>query len=168
MKLDASQKTQRYKGRIVCWATHPEQRNSTANARSRVMHLARIGPKFNFPSTICGMAIVTYAVVDKGYDCATYDGRQLCKPCVGQLDSDRIESHGDGELRWEGKTALEWTAGHEALRLECKDLELKCRDLSIDLGASKAEELHRQIEKLKQPPQSFFKKAALYLLGGKA
>ncbi len=169
MKLHTTQKLQRYKGRLVCWATHPEQRNSTANARSRVMHLGRIGPKFNFPATICGMAVVTYAVVDQGYDCATYDGRQLCKPCLGQLESDRIETHKDPNPRWAGKTAVQWALEHERLTTDCKEYDLKCRELSIDLGASREEarELHRQLERINQRPPSFFKKAALYLLGGK-
>ena len=134
-----------------------------------MMHLASATQKYLYPATICGLPILRYMVVDKNHDNSTIPTDTLCPECVFRLDEDKIINE-QREHRWGGKTALEWTAGYEALRLECKDLELKCRELSIDLGASKAEteELHRQIEKLKQPPHSFFKKAALYLLGGKA
>lgn len=168
MKLHKTQKLQRYKGRVVCWATHPDQINETGNARGRVLHLLRIGPKFDYTSTICGMFATRYMVVDQAHDCSTYEGRQLCKPCLGQLESDHVVTDEEPNPQWKGRSVSQWMAEFEKLKGNCQYFDHKCRELSIDLGASKAEaeELHRQIARLREKKPGFLQRAALYLLGG--
>jgi len=168
VKLHATQKLLRYRGRIVCWSAKPGEPNIGLK-RSRLEHLVRIGDNVDFPATICGLRCVLYRVVDKGFDCSTFESQQLCKACLFHFGSDLIIDDQTGH-RWQGKTVAEWALEHERLMAEGKEVELRCRDLAIQLGASQAEaiELHIMIERLKQPPATAFKKAVLYMLGGKA
>ena len=138
MRISEHEKLQRWRGRIVCWATHPDVRNYDGRARSRVLHLVRIGSKFVYPATICGMAVVKYVTVPKSYNCATYNGRQLCSPCQKQLNTDKIIYLNGEDHKWGGKTAEEWSRERDTLALRCKDLDLQCRDLAIKLGGEKA------------------------------
>ncbi len=137
-KIATGEKLQHWRGRIVCWATHPEVRNYDGRARSRVLHLVRIGQKYAYPATMCGMAVVEYVTVPKSHDNSTYDGRQLCSPCQKQLDSDKIGDYSPTPNKWGGKTAEEWSRERDRLALKCRDLERECRDMAIDLGAARA------------------------------
>jgi len=132
------------------------------------MHLASATQKYPFPATICGLPVLRYMVVDKNHDNSTIPTDTLCPECVFRLDEDLVIDE-QREHRWSGKTAMGWAMEHERVTTESKEYELKCRELSIDLGASREEalELHRQLETWKKKPRSLISDAVVYLLGGR-